>query len=366
MTKKNKKWYQRIEFYLVLFLVVYFSVQVQSCINGETASGAVYYDNGVVTEISFPSEKCSAEGISVRLKGSGSSILGDYESRENRCYFKPLVPFSFGNEYEVYEGDVLIFGFKPKRPQSSSPKPELISIYPTSDTVPENLLKMYFEFSQPMQETQGVLDYITITNLTTGDEEDVFLDLPTELWNVDHTLLTLWLDPGRIKTDLIPNKELGLPIVRGNAYIITVDSSWQNSKRNSLGKTYEKRIVVSDPDTHSPKASDWNLVVPKSGSTTALEIHFLEPLDAILVPETFSIEESFEINVEGSFELVPGERILKFFPFQAWTSGAYDIIIESRLEDLAGNNMNHLFDVDLEKTGVSEPSETKKRSFTIE
>ena len=39
-----------------------------------------------------------------------------------------------------------------------------------------------------------------------------FLDLQPELWNAEGTVLTLWLDPGRIKRDLIPNKELGIPL----------------------------------------------------------------------------------------------------------------------------------------------------------
>ena len=36
--------------------------------------------------------------------------------------------------------------------------------------------------------------------------KSIFLELENELWNPEHTQLTLWLDPGRIKRDLIPNQ----------------------------------------------------------------------------------------------------------------------------------------------------------------
>ena len=69
-----------------------------------------------------------------------------------------------------------------------------------------------------MQEVRNSLEYIKVINLNTQKEEDIFLTLETELWNADHTELTLWLDPGRIKKDLIPNQKLGIPIKNGNSY----------------------------------------------------------------------------------------------------------------------------------------------------
>ena len=83
-----------------------------------------------------------------------------------------------------------------------------MAIYPTQDTVPENLLKIYLQFSKPMREGQA-LRHIELLKNNRDTLPGVFLDLQPELWNVDRTTLTVWLDPGRIKRDLQPNGPIG-------------------------------------------------------------------------------------------------------------------------------------------------------------
>ena len=47
--------------------------------------------------------------------------------------------------------------------------------------------------------------YVVLVKEGVDTLKGTFLDLQPELWNDDATELTLWLDPGRIKLDLIPN-----------------------------------------------------------------------------------------------------------------------------------------------------------------
>ena len=53
--------------------------------------------------------------------------------------------------------------------------------------------------------------------------------------------------------------------------------------------------------------------------------------------------------VNGVIEVEAEETILHFTPSATWSAGNYTLEIESRLEDLAGNNLNRLFDKDLTK-----------------
>ena len=61
-------------------------------------------------------------------------------------------------------------------------------------------------FSQPMQEGVSA-EHICLVKGEKDTLKNVFLDLQPELWNHDRTMLTLWLDPGRIKRDLQPNRQ---------------------------------------------------------------------------------------------------------------------------------------------------------------
>ena len=40
---------------------------------------------------------------------------------------------------------------------------------------------------------------------------------------------------------------------------------------------------------------------------------------------------------------------MRFYPAEPWNTGNYMIEVEGRLEDLAGNNLNRLFEKDLHK-----------------
>ena len=69
-------------------------------------------------------------------------------------------------------------------------------------------------------------------------------------------------------------------------------------------------------------------------------------------------------EVTGSFHVSDNETLLTFYPGDKWKPGLYVLGIEPRLEDLAGNNLNHLFDTDLVQEQL--PSKTVfKISFRV-
>jgi len=225
---------------------------------------------------------------------------------------------------------------------------------------------MYFVFSEPMQEVGKALDYISIKDNTSGETKKVFLELPTDLWNKEQDRLTLWLDPGRIKTGLIPNENKGLPLEKGHHYTLTIAANLKSAKGVALKKPYTKSVFVVDSDRKQPNETTWRINIPNKDSKDTLQIGFNEPMDAILAKETITIRDNKSgALVSGRFELTANEKQLNFYPKKAWHKGKYKIIIQALLEDLAGNNLNHLFDSDLEQSSDVKNTATKTLSFSI-
>lgn len=275
--------------------------------------------------------------------GERTDMLGQFRMEHDYIIFEPVVPFTNGLRYELLLNDVILSEIE--IPASKSDAPELIAVYPTQDTVPENLLKMYFHFSQPMAEGHS-LTHVTVINRK-DTLSRTFLDLQPELWNTGGTVLTLWLDPGRIKRDLIPNQELGTPLKSGEKYILQVSVNWKSAEGIPLLTSYTKTFVAAARDEQIPSTYNWSVKAPPSGTTQALKIDLKESLDYSLLMEAIRIVDAAKDPVQGTIQLMDEERTLLFTPETIWKAGQYMVLAEPRLEDLAGNNLNRPFDRDV-------------------
>ena len=306
------------------------------------------------------------DALAIYLKGeSVTALLGRFKRNDEIILFTPAVPFTPGQDYEVREaGQKLAEFMVPVITTATTPK--IIAVYPVQDSVPENLLKMYVYFSQPMQHVGNALNYITVYNITENKEESIFLALETELWNRQHDRLTLWLDPGRIKTDLIPNRELGLPLKEGNAYTVTIDKKWKTAAGQELMVTYQKHWIVTAPDTHKPDLKNWKLDVPPSNSMKVLTIYFDEALDHELAQQSLEVYDPEGTSIQGEWKLNELGTTLLFKPSKIWDNGTYEIVVDPKLEDFAGNSLQRLFDENLENfTGKNEDVPAYRIEFKI-
>jgi len=346
-------------------LVFFCLVQFYNCNNKDEISDVkIVYENEKAAAVYFTTN-LDENNIKIYLKGNReTSVLGETVKENGIITFIPIVPFSNGKTYEIRHHEQLYESFIINNVIDKI-KPELLSIYPTRDTVPENLLKMYFVFSKPMQEVNSALEYITVVDETKKEEVSVFLELQTELWNKDHTQLTLWLDPGRIKTDIIPNEKLGLPIVNGNKYTISISKEFKDANGNPLNDNYSKTIFVRKRDSQIPDLKNWTITRPETNTKNVLTINFGESLDFALALETVKIINPDGKIVNGNFMLSKKESILHFLPASKWKSGNHTISVDSKLEDLAGNNLNHLFDRDLNMK-VNNGGDSKFKSIQLE
>jgi hypothetical protein len=318
----------------------------------EHTSVTVVSKNGKAVAVTIRGTFVKEEDISNQLKlrlikpGARVPVLGDFRKDGDVVIFEPLVPLTKGLRYEVLLNDTLLSEIEV--PVGDSAPPTLSSIYPSQDTVPENLLKMYFEFSEPMVEGSS-LQHVTLIRNDRDTMDGTFLDLQPELWNSDGTVLTLWLDPGRIKRDLIPNKELGSPLKQGDRYTLHVNKSWQSKNGLPLAKNYSKTFVAINRDEEFPDPLTWKVSVPSSNDRQPLQIQFAQPLDYSLAKECVTILNSNGDVVPGEMVIADEEKILRFVPHEPWTKGTFYLRIESRLEDLAGNNLNRPFESNVGK-----------------
>ena len=312
-------------------------------------------------------------------------ISGRYSVDGDLLRFEPLFGFEKGVEYlaefkasvlslrlkrkgvptvnGIQDGDVqLRFRSKPNRVE---PLTELVAIYPSVSSLPENLLKFYLHFSQPM--TWGT--YYRHIHLERKDGTEIvapFLQLDEELWDPSGKRMTILIDPGRIKSGLLPRDEVGPALESGKEFRLLVDSKWPDAEGIPMVEGFVKSFRVIDPDVVRPTMSTWRLNLPKANTKEPLELTFPEPLDHALLQRVVWVADQDGMEIEGEVKIDLGETRWRFSPTKAWREGIYQLYAENSLEDLAGNSLGRLFEVDSFLT-VSRrvERETVKRAFQI-
>jgi hypothetical protein len=332
----------------------------------------IIWDNNKAKAISIPAKMLngiSKDSIAAYVKirklhaNDSANILGDYRLDEG-LLFEPTIPFQRGADYTVWIRNKQTAQFHIPT-NDKHILAEVIAIYPQLDTLPENLLKIYIQFSQPMREGES-LKHVKLLKNNKDTLPDVFLDLQPELWNDERTAITIWLDPGRIKRDLQPNLRMGAPLDINEQYQLVVLKQWQDAEGISMQKDFSKSFVTTVRDSLSPDPVQWKLNSPKAVSKEPLIISFGEALDHFLLMESLQIVNSNGATIKGKFEGTDKDRASRFIPDEVWVAGTYTLSITSKLEDLSGNNVNRPFDRDITKTKQPSTQEYYSRSFNIE
>lgn len=287
-----------------------------------------------------------AEG-SRRVTGEGIEFTARHEWLPEVSYYVRVDRGRLGEMLDdpTAEG-VVDTSFILSRPAGLEPE-RVTGVYPSADTLPQNLLKFYIHFSGPMSR-DGVYRHISIRNARGEVVPDAFLELPQELWDPDAERLTILFDPGRIKRGLERHNLMGVAFEPGRRYSLVVDSAMRDANGLPLGEDYRKRFTVTEADREMPDHERWRVESPAAGTRDPLRLHLDEPLDRALLLRLVSVyREGAEAEVEGEPGTREGERVWTFVPDEPWLEGSYRIRIGRVIEDLAGNNLVSVFDVDL-------------------
>lgn len=281
-------------------------------------------------------------------------VPGSFRIEAEGLLFTPRFPFLYGVSYSLLQRTAA--GYRPlgrlSRPaRAALPRTRVTGIYPTSNVVPVNLLKLYVCFSEPMSEGWGWRG-IQLRREDTGEVvQDAFLHMEPELWDPDRRRLTVLLDPGRIKRGLLPHEEAGYPLIEESSIAVHVDSSWRDATGQPLISSAEQHYRVGPVERRRIDPLAWGYEVPPGGSRERLEVLFGRPLDRALLEHSLCVCDAAGLQVAGRSIPGLGESSWFFEPEQPWTPGRYALLVDPRLEDLAGNSVTRVFDRDLLEDG---------------
>ena len=229
-------------------------------------------------------------------------------------------------------------------PSTSQPQSTVVTaLYPSGDVVPANLLRMYVQFSGPMGQ-QGGLDHIVLLDDAGGEIQGAMLPLDTELWSADRTRFTVFFDPGRVKRDILPNRQMGRPLRAGADITVVVKQTWPDGRGVPLKSEFRHRFRVREADERPLDTAQWKIVTPAPGTRDALVVSFPEPLDHGLLRRSLGVAHG-GTAVAGEQRIDVAETRWAFVPGEAWLSGSYTLVVQPILEDLAGNRIGRSFEV---------------------
>ncbi len=319
------------------------------------------------------------EALSVRLTGTPPRppLLGTYAVQGSDLIFTPSFPVDAGRIYDVTlrpsrlpggqrgAADVQVTVASAKKTPLNQPATTISLVTPTVSVLPENQLKFYLHFSAPMSRGEA---YRHITLRTEAGEvvAHPFLELPEELWDPELRRFTLLLDPGRIKRGLKPREQFGPPLETGRAYTLEISADWLDANGRPLAAPLRKAFRVADPDDTQPNVERWKIQWPTQATRQPVTIEFDEPLDHGLLQRMIWIVDAEDRVLTGDVRTSDHDRRWEWTPDASWQPGRYRLVIDTRLEDLAGNSLARPFEVDLFETVEREVTrKTQELEFTI-
>jgi hypothetical protein len=279
-------------------------------------------------------------------------VLGCYQVLQGGIRFTPHFPFESGVRYRASFDprplgrpeltEVVTLEFSLPREMSAA-LTEVKHVFPSSDLLPENLLRFYVCFSNSMQRGRAE-EHIRLLGPDGQPAPDALYRPPVELWNRSMRHLTILLDPGRLKRGVGPNRELGPPLKEGHEYTLAVGSGMVDLSGRPLRESFYKAFRVTEAVRERIAVEQWRIGPPATNTQKPLALMFPEPLDWALLWHTITVASEGGQPMDGRIAIDQGERRWSFTPTSPWTAGAYCVRIASSLEDVCGNTLLEAFD----------------------
>jgi hypothetical protein len=330
-----------------------------------------------------PSQDWSAVFRVYSGTGDVPPLAGDYAVEDGSLTFHPRFPLEPGVRYRaVFQppsgGKPITATFEKPKAQLT-PTTRVAHVYPSSDVLPSNTLKLYIYFSAPMSRGEA-WQHIRMLDAQGQSLKYEFVEIQQELWDNSHTRFTVLFDPGRIKRGVLPNEQLGPPIEDGKRYTLVVDRGWQDARGVPLAEEFRKQFRGGPADRTPPDPKTWRVTTPAPGSSADLVVDFPKPMDFALLQRMLQVSAGAGTVGSvtgtgapgGAANALPGtvtvdkqETEWRFAPRQPWRAGAYRLLIDTGIEDLSGNHIGQPFDLDKFQT-VTKDIETQMISLPFE
>jgi hypothetical protein len=308
---------------------------------------------GALATASLTNEQWSAL-LRVAVDDNAPGMLGDYSVAGGALRFTPAFPLDPGRPYRVRFDPARLPGATgPAAPivatvgqpaRDATPSTVVTRVYPTADVVPENLLRMYIEFSEPMGRPSG-LEHMKLLDESGREIPGAFLPLDYEFWSPDHRRFTAFFDPGRVKGGILPNQQMGRALRAGRSVTLVIGHEWRDQYGRPLKADFRRVLRVGPAEDQPLDTATWRIQPPAAGGRDALVVTFPRPLDHALLRRALGVRRE-DASVEGDVVIDQAETRWTFAPKQAWRAGTYQLLALDTLEDVAGNQIGRAFEVD--------------------
>ena len=300
-------------------------------------------------------------------------MAGEYRVDGPVVRFTPMFGFDVGRTFGVGFDPAKIPGADPaeswRTPLSTivgiaatakTPTTTVRQVYPSGPELPENMLRFYVEFTAPMGRGEA-LPHIRLIDDTGKDVVDPFLPVEAEFWSPDRTRFTLFFDPGRVKRDIKPNREMGRALIAGRRYALVIDDKWTDGAGAPLQSAHRHEFTAAAAVERPLDHRAWKIVPPSAGSRDPLTVTFPWALDHGLLQRSIQVKEQARA-IQGVSTIDAGEQRWTFTPAEAWARGDYALEIAPELEDPAGNRLGRAFEV---TSGLQRTEGTAKVFFAV-
>ena len=285
-------------------------------------------------------------------------VAGRYELTGSDVRFTPMLPLEAGRSYVLRfdpgsrSRGVTRHLIRPRARPAAEPV-RVTQVFPALDEVPENLLRLYIHFSGPMAREGGV-PHVKILDQQGAEVVDPFLPVEGEFWSPDYTRYTLFFDPGRVKTGILPNDRMGRPLRRGQRYSLVVSRDWKDASGKPLAEEFRRSFTVGPAIAKPLVPAAWTIIAPRAGSREPFRVTFPWRLDRALLERALGVARDGR-PLTGDSLAVAGEREWRFTPAQPWAATAHQLVVLSILEDPSGNRIGRAFEVEGATRGPAGP-----------
>jgi hypothetical protein len=240
--------------------------------------------------------------------------------------FTPAFPLDPGRSYRVQFDpgrlpgaaglDAPIVATVGQPARDAAPSTVVTRVSPTADTVPENLLRMYIEFSEPMGRPSGV-EHMKLLDESGREIPGAFLPLDYEFWSPDHTRFTAFFDPGRVKGGILPNQQIGRALRADRSVTLVIDHEWRDQYGRPLKENFRRVLRIGPAEDQPLDTATWRIQPPAAGGRDGLIVSFPKPLDHALLMRALGVRRE-DAPVEGDVVIDQAETRWTFTPKQPW------------------------------------------------
>ncbi len=221
-----------------------------------------------------------------------------------------------------------------------SAPPELVWHAPHNTLIPQNTLRLYFMFSEPMAKGQ-IRDAIRLERTDGTIVHSPFLNLAAELWDREQRRLTLLFDPGRLKQGVGPNRTDGAPLQAGQNYVLVISGTMKSADGEHIDKEVRLPLAVGSAERRALDPDNWQINAAKPGSKDPLVVHFDRLMDRGASTRLITVVDPSGNAIAGKVE--NDGYSWQFTPNNPWRALAR-LRIDPGLEDVCGNTMRAPFD----------------------